>query len=99
MAKSWYRIFIWGRMLQANAITCCAYVLSVGRPREEAGVGFGGPSFAFDPHGETLVENEETLNVLTVDTAQVEEVRKRYPGYLPVRPELYAAGWGEIQAD
>ena len=57
-------------MLRANAITCCAYVLSVGRPREELGVGFGGPAFAFDPIGQTLVETEDTISVVELDPVE-----------------------------
>ena len=83
----------WRPVLVANALTSCAYVLSVNRPREEQGVGLGGPSFAVAPTGEILCETTDPVAVVTLDRGVVERSRTRYPGYLAMRADLYAAAW------
>jgi predicted amidohydrolase len=83
----------WKTVLTANAITSCTYVISVPRPQPEFGVPLGGPSFAVDPSGEVLAEGTEPLMLVSVDRNVLEQMRGRYPGYLPVRAELYAQGW------
>lgn len=83
----------WRPVLLANALTSCAYVLSVNRPREEQGVALGGPSFAVAPTGEILCETTDPVAVVTLDRAVVERARTRYPGYLATRADLYAEAW------
>jgi len=85
--RKWRPVFI------ANAISSCAYVLSVNRPAPEQGVLLGGPSIAVAPSGEVLVETTEPVAVVTLERAAVEQARRDYPGYLPVRADLYVEGW------
>jgi N-carbamoylputrescine amidase len=88
----------WRTVFIANALTSGAYVLSVARPREEFGVAFGGPSFAVAPTGEVLVETTDAVALVRLDRAVVQEARRRYPGYLAHRADLYADGWRKIRA-
>jgi len=86
----------WKLVFRANALTSCAYVLSVNRPDPEQGVLIGGPSVAVDPNGNVLLETNDQIAVVTLESRVVSEARKAYPGYLPVRARLYADAWGEI---
>ena len=83
----------WRLVLQANAITSAAYVLSVNRPRPEGGVPIGGASLAIAPDGAVLLETTDPLAIVSLDRAVVRRARLDYPGYLPVRADLYATGW------
>ena len=86
----------WKTVFRANALTSCLYVLSVNRPHPEQGVLIGGPSVAYDPSGELLLETTDRLAIVTLEAEVVAEARRRYPGYLPVRARLYADAWREI---
>ncbi len=86
----------WKTVFRANAMTSCLYVLSVNRPDPEDGVLIGGPTVAFDPSGELLVETTDTLTLVTIDAKVVTDARRAYPGYLPVHARLYADAWDEI---
>jgi predicted amidohydrolase len=86
----------WKLVFRANAITSCAYVISVNRPSPEHGVLIGGPSIGVTPAGEVLVETTDRLSLVTIDEAVVRRARSDYPGYLPVRARLYADAWAEI---
>jgi N-carbamoylputrescine amidase len=86
----------WKTVLTANAITSCTHVISVPRPRPEFGVPLGGPSFAVAPNGEVLAEGTEPIILITVDRNIFDQVRGHYPGYLPVRADLYAEGWSSL---
>jgi predicted amidohydrolase len=86
----------WKTVFRSNALTGCLYVLSVNRPHPEDGVLIGGPSVAFDPNGELLVETTDRLALVTLDAKVVTDARRAYPGYLPVRARLYADAWNEI---
>lgn len=86
----------WKIVFRANALTSCSYVLSVNRPDPEQGVLIGGPSIAVDPNGNVLVETNDQIAIVTLESRVVSEARKAYPGYLPVRARLYADAWGEI---
>ena len=86
----------WKTVLTANAITSCTYVISVPRPQPEFGVPLGGPSFAVAPDGEVLAESTRPIDLITVDQNVLHRVRRRYPGYLPVRANLYAEGWKSV---
>jgi len=88
----------WKVVFRANALTSCAYVLSVNRPEPEEGVLIGGPSVAVDPEGKILVETTDPLAVVTLNREVVRQARVDYPGYLPVRAALYAKAWGELAA-
>jgi len=83
----------WRLVLQANAVTSCAYVVSVNRPRPEGGVPIGGASLAIAPDGAVLAETTEPLAIVSLDRSVVRRARADYPGYLPVRAALYAAAW------
>jgi predicted amidohydrolase len=83
----------WKLVLRANALTSCAYVLSVNRPRAEAGVPLGGPSIAIDPRGEVLIETTEPIAVVNLDRRVTAAARKKYPGYLPTFAAVYEQGW------
>lgn len=86
----------WKPVWRANAITTCCYVLSVNRPHPEEGVVIGGPSVAYDPNGELLLETTDTLAMITLDAKVVTDARRAYPGYLPIHARLYADAWDEI---
>jgi predicted amidohydrolase len=88
----------WKTVFRANAITSAAYVLSVNRPRAEQDVLIGGPSIAVAPDGQILLETTDTVGVVTLDRAAIRRARVEYPGYLPVRMDLYAAGWASATA-
>jgi N-carbamoylputrescine amidase len=87
----------WKVVFRASALTSAAYVLSVNRPDPEAGVLIGGPSVAIDPSGQALVETTDTLALVTLDHAVIEAARVAYPGYLPIRADLYADAWNEVE--
>ncbi len=36
------------------------------------------------------------MTIVTLDERVVQEARRGYPGYLPVRARLYADAWDEI---
>ena len=86
----------WKTVFRANALTSTVYVLSVNRPHPEDGVLIGGPSVAFDPNGELLVETTDTVALVTLDAKVVTDARGDYPGYLPIRARLYADAWDEL---
>jgi predicted amidohydrolase len=86
----------WKTIFLANAVTSCAYIVSVPRPRPEFRVPLGGPSFAVAPTGEVLVETQETTALVTVRRDVIQQARSRYPGYLATRADLYAEGWKRV---
>lgn len=86
----------WKLVFRANALTSCAYVLSVTRPHPERGVLIGGPSVAIDPRGEPILETTDTIGLVTIESRAVVEAHRSYPGYLPVRADLYGAAWTEV---
>ena len=86
----------WKTVFRSNAVTGCLYVLSVNRPHPEGGVLLGGPSVAFDPNGELLLETTDQLALVTLDAKTVTDARRAYPGYLPIRSRLYADAWEMI---
>jgi predicted amidohydrolase len=88
----------WKLVFRANALTSCAYVLSVNRPHPEQGVLIGGPSVAVDPNGQVMVETTDWLALVTLDRNLFRQARAAYPGYLPVRAQLYADAWRELAA-
>ena len=51
---------------------------------------------AVDPNGNVLVETTDPLDLVTLESVVIERARKDYPGYLPIRADLYGAAWEEI---
>jgi predicted amidohydrolase len=92
-ASTWER---WRTVMIANAMTSCAYVLSVNRPAPEQRVPLGGPSFAVAPSGAVLLETLDPVAVVSLDHDAVAEARKKYPGYLRIEAGLYADAWRRI---
>jgi len=86
----------WRSIICADAITSSAYVLSTNRPRPEQGVPIGGPSIAVAPDGTVVAETTDPVTVLSLERSAVAHARADYPGYLPVRAELYARAWGSM---
>lgn len=86
----------WRHVFFANALTSACYVLSVNRPGPEHGVLIGGPSIAVAPTGEVLAETTDPLAIVTMHRKTIEAARIAYPGYLPVRADVYARGWEQI---
>lgn len=87
----------WKLVLRADAVTSATYVLSVNRPRPEAGASIGGPSVAIDPFGEVTAESTDPLTLVTLDPAVAREARREYPGYLARFPRLYAEAWRRLE--
>ncbi len=85
----------WRTVFRANAMTSAVYVLSVNRPLTE-GAGIGGPSVAVDPNGDVILETEEAVALVTLERSVIDDARVRYPGYLPVRADLYAEAWRSV---
>ncbi len=83
----------WKLVFRANAITASVYVLSVNRPAPEQGVPLGGPSLVVAPDGTVLAESTEPVLVATLEREAVRRARRDYPGYLPVRSDLYERAW------
>jgi len=86
----------WRIVFTALAITSGAYILSVNRPAPEGGVLIGGPSVAVSPLGDVLIDSTDRISLVTLKRSVVEQARTKYPGYLPVRSDLYASAWGKI---
>jgi N-carbamoylputrescine amidase len=86
----------WKTVFRANALTACVYVLSVNRPEPEHDVPIGGPSVAFDPDGQLLVETTDRMALVTLEASEVLTARRGYPGHLPIRARLYADAWDEV---
>ncbi len=86
----------WRIVFQANALTSAAFVLSVNRPAPEQDVLIGGASIAVAPDGRILLETTDPVGVVTLDRSEISRARKAYPGYLPIRADLYAGAWQRI---
>ena len=86
----------WKLVFRAIALTSAVYVISVNRPHPESGVLIGGPSVAVDPNGNVLVETTDPLDLVTLESTVIERARKDYPGYLPIRADLYGAAWDAV---
>lgn len=83
----------WKIVFRANALTSALYVLSVNRPRPEQDVLIGGPSIAVAPNGQVLLETTAPVAEVRLNRAAIAQARVDYPGYLPVRADLYAKAW------
>jgi N-carbamoylputrescine amidase len=89
----------WRTVMAGVAMTAAVYVISVNRPHPEFDVPIGGPSVAIAPDGEVLLETEDPVAVVTLDRRRVAQARQEYPGYLPMRADLYAYGWARAAAE
>lgn len=81
----------WRTLLRARAIENQCFVAACNRVGSSKGADFFGASAVIDPWGETLIEGgeDELLLTVSVDLAQVDEVRKRIPIFADRRPALY----------
>ena len=80
------------------AITSAAVVVSVARPGPPAGM--GGPSVAFAPSGEPLLESGPSppaLALVDVGAEVLAVAGCTYPGYLRHPVEPLAAGWAGLR--
>jgi hypothetical protein len=77
-------------------VTSRCYTCSVNRPAPEHGVLIGGPSIAVAPDTTVLAESTQPVSIFTAQRAALTKARTDYPGYLPVRAELYARGWADV---
>ena len=83
----------WRLVLRANAITSCAYVISVNRPGTRSQGVIGGPSMVAGPSGEVLLETRDPVTTITLEKSVLARARQEYPGYLDVRADVYARAW------
>lgn len=83
----------WLLVCRSTALTTSTYVVSATRPRPEQGVDLGGPCLAASPGGRTLVESEDEISIVTLERPLIRKARVDYPGYLPVRSDVYEASW------
>ena len=87
----------WQLVLRANAVTSCAYVISVNRPGTRSGGVIGGPSMVAGPSGDVLLETREPVATVTLKKTVLEQARQDYPGYLDVRPKVYERAWRQAR--
>jgi len=88
----------WKHVFLASPWTTRTFLVSVNRPRAEQGVLIGGPSIAVAPTMDVLCETTDACTVVELDFSLLESMRSRYPGYLPVRSDLYADAWGRAES-
>lgn len=86
----------WRTVIRANALTSALHVISVNRPGPEHGVLMGGPSIAVAPDGRVLVESLDPVSEVRIDRHAIQKARIDYPGYLPIRSDLYAQAWSAV---
>ncbi len=86
----------WKTMIRSNAMSSCAFVIAINRPRPEGAAAIGGPSIAVAPDGRVLLETTDPVSIVTLDREEIRRARKAYPGYLDVRAGLYADAWRAI---
>jgi predicted amidohydrolase len=87
----------WRLVFQSIAVTASVFVASVNRPQPEFDVEIGGPSVVVAPDGEVLLETTAPVAVATIDRGKVRLARSAYPGYLPIRADLYSRSWEEVE--
>ena len=86
----------WRLVLRADAVTSCAYVVSVNRPGARSGGIIGGASMVSGPSGEVLLETTDPVAVVTLEKDALEHARRQYPGYLDVRADVYGRAWRDV---
>ena len=87
----------WRLVLRANAVTSCAYVVSVNRPGTQSGGMIGGPSMVAGPAGDVLLETTDPVATFTLKKTVLARAQREYPGYLDVRPGIYERAWREAR--
>ncbi len=88
----------WRLVLRANAVTSCAYVISVNRPGTRSNGVIGGPSVVAGPTGDVLLETTDPVATFELEQSVLARARTAYPGYLDVRPGVYERAWREAGA-
>jgi predicted amidohydrolase len=83
----------WKTVIRSTAITCAVFVASVNRPAGEPGVDIGGPSLLVAPDGAVVLETSEPVALAELESDAISRARQSYPGYLDLRPRLYAEAW------
>lgn len=85
------RIDHWKTLLQARAIENQCIVVAVNRIGKDPNNIFNGNSMVVGPWGEILWlgESEETVQLVELNTSEIQEVRERIPVFLDRRVELY----------
>lgn len=86
----------WRLVLRADAVTSCAWVVSVNRPGARSGGIIGGPSVVSGPSGDVLLETTDPVAVVSLERAALERARRQYPGYLDVRADVYERAWRDV---
>jgi N-carbamoylputrescine amidase len=86
----------WQLVLRADAVTSCTYVASANRPGGSSDFPTGGASLVVGPDGTVLLETTEPLALVDLDRNVVRATKAEYPGYLPVRADVYARGWATL---
>ena len=87
----------WRLVMRANAVTSCAYMISVNRPGAGSGDAIGGPSIAIGPSGDVLLETTDPVAMVTLERSALEAARQAYPGYLDVRADAYEDAWRRVR--
>ena len=85
------RLDHWKCLLQARAVENQCYVMAVNRVGTSGSTRFFGNSSLYDPWGERIAESGDTEDVVSgdIDTAVIEEVRRRIPVFSDRRGDLY----------
>jgi omega-amidase len=86
------RISHWQTLLRARAIENQCFMAAVNSAGQTGSELFGGCSSIISPWGEVLVESlavQPDLLTVTIDLAQVAEIRAHIPVFKDRRPELY----------
>jgi len=83
----------WRHVFLATAWTTRSFIISVNRPRPEQRIPIGGPSIAIAPNQDVLAETNDTVSVVELDLSRLDQAKTDYPGYLPVRADLYEEAW------
>ena len=85
------RLDHWKCLLKARAVENQCFVLAVNRVGSVESTRFFGNSAIYDPWGEMIAGSGDSEDVITgtIDTALVEEVRRRIPVFADRRGDLY----------
>ncbi|MCO6453613.1 MAG: carbon-nitrogen family hydrolase [Caldilineales bacterium] len=86
------RLAHWRTLIRARAIENQCFVAAVNRVGSDRANSFCGHSALIDPWGETVVEVDETPQLLTaaIDLDLADAVRARIPVFADRRPDLYS---------
>ena len=77
----------WDVLVRARAIENQCYMVAVNRTGEGGGIAYDGGSAAYDPWGEPLIADENSLApIVEIRTAEVDRVRRKFPFLEDLRP-------------